>query len=557
MAFDARQHNVGKLLNDAIYRIPRNQRPYVWVERNWAELFRDLKLVSEVSKDDSSVTPHFLGSIVLKQEESEAGLSVYTVIDGQQRILTLTILLASILFMLKKKGKLDDAAGTEKYVLAKDNKGMSHEIVDPEQHAALPKLIRGVVASSLDDLRGVSPKAFSKRFCLVKRDEVIAKAFVFFSIEVDKLSDGGIIALRDSLINAQYVNISSSTEEDLYTIFEILNARGLPLADGDLLKNYIMRYIQPRAKRDDAKTQWAEIERTVGDNMGTFLRHYAIQCCRLSSGDKEGVYTKIRDFTDPTRATELLDDLTRKVGYYERILNPPAADGANRTVLSFLRAHRVRVFRPLVMSLMHLLDLEKITQSDYDQSLDFIYRFYVCYKIIGGLASNQLTDAIGKYAYALEKAFKGRDTLEEWRTSFLDKLPAKETFTKRFETLGWSHTYTPYKGSTNKDQCKVVLEMLERQKDGNAQLEDYTIEHLLLDADNEVNAQIGNLVLLEEELNNSCGERPLAEKFQILRKSRFVTTRSVAERYIDKEFDPVERTAFLADYVYSLLVNGE
>ena len=59
--------------------------------------------------------------------------------------------------------------------------------------------------------------------------------------------------IRDALIAISYVNIISSTEEDSYTIFEILNARGLDLEDYELLKNYIMRYLQPIETRDDAK----------------------------------------------------------------------------------------------------------------------------------------------------------------------------------------------------------------------------------------------------------------------------------------------------------------
>lgn len=63
-----------------------------------------------------------IGSIVLKDEGKEDGLSKYTVIDSQQRILTLTIYLISIMFMLKKRNLMDDFGGTQKYLVAKDIK---------------------------------------------------------------------------------------------------------------------------------------------------------------------------------------------------------------------------------------------------------------------------------------------------------------------------------------------------------------------------------------------------------------------------------------------------
>lgn len=549
MSFDARQSSIGKLLNDSIYRIPRNQRPYVWTERNWTDLYRDLLLVA----DGTTATPHFLGSIVLKQEDDETGLSVYTVIDGQQRILTMTMLIAAIIFVMKKRLLDSDAAGTRKYLLATDNKNDKRVIVDPDHYRSLPMIVRGVVDVESVAIQSTTPTAFIKARNVPSRNDPLVNAFMFFVSELNKLDDVVLISLRDAAVSAQYVNISSSTEEDLYTIFEILNARGLSLYDSDLLKNYIMRYVQPESKRDDAKTVWAEIERTVGDGMNAFLRHYAIQCCRFSSGDKDGVYRKIRDYTDPRTTQELLDDLRCKADYYARIVNPVTGTFEGDK-LAFLRAHRVQVFRPLIMSLMHRLDLEDITQEEYNSSLDFIYKFYICYKTIGGLESNHLTDSITKYSFAIEKSFKKGETLEEWRRSFVEKLPSIDSFTKRFFALGWSHTFQSYAGPRNKDQCKVILELIESQGSKGRPIGDYTVEHALPDSADEGHAAIGNLLLLEHDLNERCKDLPLVDKLPIYRESGFATTRGFAERYADRDFSVDGRTSYLAKYVYGLII---
>ena len=124
MSFDARQSVVGRLLNDAIYRIPRNQRMYVWKEDNWNDLFQDIELVT-----NGVSSSHFIGSIVLMEEVAEEGLSVFTIIDGQQRIITLTILLSSILYAFKRRGLFEDAGGTKKYLVATDVKNNEHVIV--------------------------------------------------------------------------------------------------------------------------------------------------------------------------------------------------------------------------------------------------------------------------------------------------------------------------------------------------------------------------------------------------------------------------------------------
>lgn len=544
MSFDARQSTVGKLLNDAIYRIPRNQRMYVWDEQNWNDLFQDIKLVT--SGVSSS---HFIGSIVLMEETAEEGLSVFTIIDGQQRIITLTILLSSILYAFKRRGLLEDAGGTKKYLVATDVKSNEHAIVSPGNHLTLERIVRGVIEVGGKDASSMTPSAFAKSKCVsMSKDSLIVKAFQHFSTSIESMSDDVLIAFRDAVISTSYVNISSSTEEDSYTIFEILNARGMELEDHELLKNYIMRYINPAEKRDDAKAVWSEIEQLLGSNMKPFLRHYAIQRYRLAQKDKEGPYKKIRDFADPAKASDLLFDLKKKAEYYAEILAPTTND-RSAEILLFLKAHNVRVFRPLLMSLMHCRDREQISSQEYCDSLEFIYKFYICYKVVGGMESNHLTDSIVKHSYSLETNYSP-EAVEEWRSSFRKKLPSIEAFKTSLGALGWSHQWSLYEDNKLKERCKLVLSLLEQSMGGAKESGDYTIEHVLPDSESEHNALIGNLLPLEAALNTRCKNRPLDEKLPIYRESRFVSTRKFAERYEKKELDIVRRAGYMADVLY-------
>lgn len=85
MSFDAKNTAIRNLFSNNLYRIPRNQRLYVWNKDNWKDLFSDIAFSVE---NNSS---HFLGSIVLKSEPSTQGLDTFTIIDGQQRLMTITI----------------------------------------------------------------------------------------------------------------------------------------------------------------------------------------------------------------------------------------------------------------------------------------------------------------------------------------------------------------------------------------------------------------------------------------------------------------------------------
>lgn len=547
MSFDARQSTIGKLLgNSSLYQTPRNQRRYVWDEQNWSDLYGDILLVT-----DGTAQSHFLGSIVLKQEEEESGVDVFTVIDGQQRIITLTLLISAVIFQLKKRSLADDAIGTKRYLIATDNKGVEKEVVSPEHHLTLPKLAKAVASVDPSSVAKRTASSFAKEKCLSPNDdELIVEAFVYFDRKLGRLNDEMLLRFRDALVGTQYVNISSSTDEDLYTIFEILNARGLPLGDSDLLKNFIMRYIQPESKRDDAKTLWLSIESNLGNSMNAFLRHYAIHKYGFTSKDK-GVYKKIRDSTDPHTAQQLLDDLLKKSEYYKRF--DPPQDSNEDMVLFYFRQHNVRAFRPLILSLMYKTDIEEISAEDYEEALSFIYRFYICYKVIGGLESNHLTDSIAKYASEIEQSSDSAASIKKWRSAFLEKMPSTESFRKSFLAIGWSHHHAPYEGSKNKDRCKVVLELLEQSKSGRRDLGSYTIEHVLPDSKDEANASIGNLLLLEKDLNERCKDKPLEEKLPVYQSSQFVTTRNFAERYTSQKFDVAARSTFLAKAVYNLV----
>lgn len=78
----------------------------------------------------------------------------------------------------------------------------------------------------------------------------------------------------NSLISANYVNIKT-TDEDAYTVFEILNARGIDLENHELLKNYILRHTVPTNNVDIARQTWKEeLENRLGKNLSSFLKHY-------------------------------------------------------------------------------------------------------------------------------------------------------------------------------------------------------------------------------------------------------------------------------------------
>lgn len=551
MAFEAKEYTVDKLLNDAIYYIPRNQRKYVWKQENWEDMYDDILLVA-----DHTASSHFIGSIVLKDEGKKDGLARYTVIDGQQRILTLTIFLISIMFIMKKRNLMDDFGGTQKYLVAKNIKNQYCEIVYPEAHLSLTKMVNQVVHGDRENIEKMSISTFANRCTVSSKDKQIISAFKYYAEKLNTLETKTILSIRDAVIGIGYVHIISSIEEDLYTIFEILNARGLALDDHELLKNYIMRYLQPEERRDDAKQIWQEIESDLGENIRDFLRHYAIQKFNYGKDKKISVYKAIQNATKGRGIDKLLDDIKIKSNYYKFILNPSSReeDQCEFEVFTFFKHYRVKQFRPLILSLMHQYKEGNISQDKYHTTLKFLYTFFICYKIIGEENSNKLSDTVYKYAYLIENNFSDEE-LEKCISSFKEKLPTLKSFTNSFKNIGFSRKWEIYNDSKAKERCKLVLALIEKYISNRDINIDVTIEHILPDCDCIENAQIGNLLFLESNLNKQCATKSLEEKIEIYQKSMLQGPRNFAQRYRNKQFIPSERTNFLAKVIYNNILD--
>ena len=95
MAFSAIQKSISDMLSNSIYEIPRNQRRYVWRTNNWLDLWNDLLFIIDTNKTDEEKKKHFIGSIVLKEEGKVDGINHYTIIDGQQRTITILLFLSA------------------------------------------------------------------------------------------------------------------------------------------------------------------------------------------------------------------------------------------------------------------------------------------------------------------------------------------------------------------------------------------------------------------------------------------------------------------------------
>ena len=561
MGFDANVKKTSKLLNDSIYLIPRNQRQYVWSIDNWNDLLEDVKFSTQTS------SAHFIGSVVLQKGDEKNGLETFRIIDGQQRMITITIFMLSIMMLLKQHNHLDDFEGMLKYIEATDKKNVKHMILNLEQYQSMEQMLKTIKEECPENLAKMSLSAFVNRCTLSpNKDKQIIECYKFFYLAIQTEFEKNqninqILKIKDSLLEMSYVHIVADTEEDSYTVFEILNARGTDLEDSELLKNFIMRYIHPETDKDKVKTLWQEMESLLGNQLKTFIKHYTVHHYSTEKQElRQNPYRNIRQNCGRSDVNNLLIDIRKKANYYYKIINPNSTDeflcctDTEKKVFLFFKANRQEQVRPLLLSLMHQKANENMNDEEYNCILEFLYRFIICYTVIGEEKSNKIRDIIYKFAPLIENQYSNK-CIENLKAELHSKIPNESFFINAFQNLGYSKYSSIFSTESKKKKVKIVLILLEEYFGNNMNNIEFTIEHILPDSQEENNALIGNLLPLEERLNRRCGDKPLNKKIDIYKESVFMSVKTFLKNREKKpEFDLNDRTQRLANLFYNKIL---
>lgn len=550
MAFEAHQQQIGFLLGKKIYRIPRNQRKYVWDVDNWKNLLEDLDFLQDTGKY------HFLGSIVLNTQSNpnHDDVEYFEIVDGQQRITTIILILIVIAQIFKERDEGALFQGLLPYIQTTNINNETSSTLHTNVHTCIMNLVSHVASKSTpyNTMQMLITNCITNK----KQDFIIEKCLKYYYDKLRIRNTNEVASFRNALISANYVNIKT-TGEDAYTVFEILNARGMDLENHELLKNFILRYTIPVNNIDVARQEWKdEIENRLGRHITNFLKHYVAHKYGVAGVTKNrAVYDSIKKRTSVVKVNELFCDLKLKAKYYQQIVCESDTHGDQATeidrVLKFMLSNRSLLFRPIYLSLLHQAELGNISEDKLVKVFKCIQYFFVCYNLISKETSNKISEGIQKYASLIENEYSG-DVLKQFLQHLKDRMPTKAEFRNTFKLIGYSNHCEYYHDNKNKQRAEMALYILEQIKSGCADVSSFTIEHILPDSQNRDNAVIGNLMPLEEKLNGSCRDKQLDEKFLIYEKSNFTTARNVSNRYkVDvATFNINSRSVAMADDLY-------
>ncbi len=541
MAFDAQQKKINDILSgDVKYVIPRYQRKYVWQEKQWRELLEDIEYcltITNTQNINETEWTHFLGSFVFERHGKNL-----IVIDGQQRLTTITLMLCAICTLFNELSEEARFRGVTKYIIGTDDMGSDYVRVDNYDL----KNFQFIVAESTEyDPLCSKQKLFSSDYLENSpQDNVNIKQCFFFFYnqfqEIIQRSSQQEIALtniKDKIMGLDVIDIRATNQQESYNIFEILNARGVDLKQHELIKNYIFKYIHPKAKIDTAKLKWDAMEtklyinkRSVIDN---FFTHYVSHCFEKPSKDNTE-FRIIKDFSKKTSMEELLNDLYEKASYYRMFYNPSECDNLIiKKTLQFFGDKNHRQFRPLFLSVISAYKHKKITEQMAEQFFQAIKNFYFGYGIVCGGKSNTIEDMVYQYAQKIERG-DAYSAIQELKIKLSQYYPDYKTFESHFILLGWSHCVKNYKTPNKKKMIQYILSNIEEYYltcNGELSVLNFTLEHIANDDGTSTHCMIGNILMLAEPINGNAANKKFIDKIPYYKHSNFVSTKNFVKRY--------------------------
>lgn len=561
MSFIAHEEKIRSIFSgDVRFIIPRNQRKYVWGEKNWRELLGDIEY-SKKRKEDNIDISHFLGSFVL-QEKREKG-STYEIIDGQQRITTLFLILSALCIRFNEIKNKEEHGITRQYL--RGNIGLSSQYVRlTNESISNISLIMGQACDYRDNLckeNLLDNSLINKENDGNKR--VIECLYFYYSYFVENCrSSEELSIIREIILDMKVIHIKSKNELDCYDIFEVLNARGVALEESELLKNYIFKYAQPQYDIDRAKEIWTKIETNMGKcngNMEQFLAHF-VTYKYYKPTKEEGVFRIIKTSINKSEVHVLLDDLFKASKYYIMFYHPDEAKSeAMRKCLHFFVLINHRQFRPLIMSLMDTYDKGYYTDKQLDNMCNYLRNFSFAYTVVMRNTSNNIDTKIHELSQEIYKQHS-QGTFNKVKIELNKFYPEFSEFEAGFLNVGFSNKNKKYSNSNNRKRMRYIHSMIEEYEQKTNELvcnlQECNLEHIMNDSEGDACAsRVGNILLLSEHINNKMGNAGFDEKKERLKNSRLITVRKFLEHYGDSDkWDEEEinkRTRAIAKLAYN------
>lgn len=509
---DARKGNIYEILNgNKQFLIPVYQRFYSWDIDQCKQLWTDIVEMQKKGKPG-----HFVGSIVnIAEQAMPTGVQKYMIIDGQQRMTTLTLLLLALRdYAIKNPSDTTINARRINNMLLKNE----YESGDERYKLLLTETDQDILISLVEEKPIV--------------DGVRSRLIENYNFFVNKLADKEIqpAEVYESIGKLQIVNITlDRAVDDAQAIFESLNSTGKKLSESDLIRNYVLMGLEPSEQNYVYEHLWRPMEQlfvyeTQGTVMDAFFRHYlTMKLSRIPK--KEQVYEEFKLYhlnCEFGTIRELCQDLLDYAEYYTNIVFKRNSDTDLKKLYVDIVDLKMEVSYPFLLKIHHDCAEGLITLDELKEILKLCIS-YVLRRAICEIPTNSMNKTFATrknyinpddYLNSVKAFFVMQDTYKEFPDDdkFKDAFVSRDIYNMRARNYILSHL------ENFENKAPIIIE-------------NYTIEHIMPQNKNlslewqtnlgtewqEVQKKylhtIGNLTLTA--YNSEMSDRPFLEKMNM------------------------------------------
>ena len=538
------------------YVVPRWQRRYCWSQSDIERLVEDLLTVARTPA--GSQAAHYGGTMLTFPESIAPPVVIHRVVDGQQRLTTVSILLACIAEALGPEGQ--SGAWTARTI-------MNDRLTNPEKPPNRFRKLRLQDGDEEEYRRGLEGNP--------KGPGAVAQAWRIARRLVRSIDIGELLAGLERL---RVVSIGLGERDDPQQIFESLNATGRPLTESEKLKNWLLIGLPDAEQQELHDRHWKRIEASLDaeyatDRIDTFLRDFL----RWKTGELRGVryvYDDLRRWAvqngKAKNRSSLCSDLAAMAAHYGVLMGTAKAHPHKKVErqLCHLRAMGIHTHRPLTLRLLHEAATTGSTQWT-EATLANVFgavATWITRSWLSGRPMAGMNKAFAELAYRPGPKADD-DPVEFWLgrirrfRNLRVEVPDDEAVREGIRTR------KAYGASATRATKAVLCAMMEDEQNGDSPARDQlTVEHVLpqklteewkqaLGVDAErihgwYRDRLANLTL--SGVNAKLGAKPFEEKREIMKKSGVLLTRRIAEEDAWNEAALERRAEDLADAVLGL-----
>ena len=392
--------------SDKHFVIPVYQRNYDWKKEQCIQLFNDLLNIKENNRT------HFLGSLV-SIYHADSRNREYLIIDGQQRLTTVSLLLLAIYNLIDNdlvetnvnKEQLRDEYLVNKY--STEDKKIRLKPVKKDMQA-----FKSLFESEDDYIEDTNITINYKYFYNRILNDNISVDDLFYAINQ-------LIIVEIELKNG---------EDDPQLIFESLNSTGLDLSEADKVRNFVLMKENSSTQEEYYNKYWNKIEINTNYDVSNFIRNYLTLKERIIP-NKSKVYLYFKNYVieNVNDNEELLKDLLKYSKYYNKIINPDNSNIGN----SISKINRLEsiVTYPFLMELFYDLEIDIIDSNDLNIMLEiivsFVFRRFIC---------EVPTNALNKIFMVLGREIKKYNDYKNNYLEIFKRVITIKKYSQRFPT---------------------------------------------------------------------------------------------------------------------------